>query len=521
VDRLDEWAGHPSGIVRSTLDPVYQDTAEKKLRSAVSRLKPLGVHNGAVIVVDNRTLGVLAYVGSVDLKDPDGGQVNGCDILRSPGSTLKPFLYALSIEEGLVTPRQVLTDIPRDYGSFKPANYEGHFSGVVPAREALAQSLNLPAVDLESRLQSVNGGLRNWIRGLGFASERKEDLDTGLSMVLGGYPVTLEELVGLYAALANGGLWRPLRFLEEQEEAALVQKRILSPEACYLTAEMLSEVHRPDLPRSWEFSPNHSRVAFKTGTSFGSRDAWCVGFTPDYTIGVWLGNASAKGSPALIASETAAPVVLDLFNEWTRSKDHWFEPPRGLAHRKVCPVTGYPVGPYCPEGVDDIYLPGVSRKEICDVHRRIFVRKSDGREACYACMTGPSGLYQERTVEVWPPDVQWFLQKNKRKYDVIPEHVPGCPRYRPGPSPRIVSPSRGGRYEVKTDRPPGSQRLSLVAQAGADAGELYWFLGDKLIAKGRQDEPLFWEPRPGKWEVSVVDSGGRSDKVTLRVLERR
>jgi penicillin-binding protein 1C len=336
-------------------------------------------------------------------------------------------------------------------------------------------------------------------------------------MVLGGYPVTLEEIVSLYAALANGGLWRPLKFYKNEPSNVRIQKRILAPEACYLTADMLSEVHRPDLPRSWEFSPNHSRVAFKTGTSFGYRDAWCVGFTPDYTIGVWLGNASSKGSPALIAAETAAPVVLELFDIWTRAKDHWFTAPSGIAYRKVCPVTGYPVGDACPEGIEDAYIPGVSRTHPCDVHKRITVRKSDGKEACYACMTGPTSSYREKVVEVWPPDVQWFLQKNGRRHDVIPAHVPGCPRYQDRPGPRIISPSPGSHYEVKADLPGPSQKMALVAQAGADAGDLFWFLGDHLIAQGPLEKPAFWDPMPGKWEMSVVDSKGRSASASFVV----
>jgi penicillin-binding protein 1C len=521
VDRADQLAGFPSGVTRLTLDPAYQDLAAKRLREAVEGLKPRGVRNGSLIVVDNHTMEILAYVGSVNLEEKDGGQVNCANILRSPGSALKPFLYALSLDEGILTPRQILTDLPRDYGSFKPANYEGVFSGVVPAREALARSLNLPAVDLESQLQSRNGGLRQWIRGLGFGGEKRADLDPGLSMVLGGYPVTLEEMVSLYAALANGGFWRPLKFFRGETGMISTRKKILSPEASFLTTEMLSEVHRPDLPRSWEFSPTRSRVAFKTGTSFGYRDAWCVGVTPDYTIGVWLGNASAKGSSALIASETAAPVVLELFHEWTRSKDHWFSMPPGLALRKVCPLTGYPVGEACPLGVDDPYIPGVSRREPCDVHRKIFIRKSDGREACFACMTGSNKAYQEKTVEVWPPDVQWFFRKSGKKHEVIPDHVPGCTRTLSRSGPRILSPSPGAQYEIKASLPLPAQRVALVAQSGADVGELYWFLGTRLIARGKPEEPLFWEPEPGRWEVTVVDSRGRSAMVSFSVFGKK
>ncbi|HTA17490.1 MAG TPA: penicillin-binding protein 1C, partial [bacterium] len=408
----------PGGSVRLSLDAGAQALCERELGWAVAAFRPEGVHNGAVILVDNRSMRVLAYVGSPDPTDPDGGQINGADILRSPGSSLKPFLYALAIGQGLITPRTRLADIPRNYDGFKPADYEGHYEGMLPAEECLARSLNIPAAGLEAALQGR--GLETWLRDIGAATRGREDLDPGLSVVLGAWPVTLEENVCFYAALADGGRLRPLRFLAPAQDPGPppAGRVVLNPLACYLVDEMLANVERPDLPNSWEYSPTHAKVAFKTGTSYGFRDAWALGYTPDYTCGVWLGNADARGSTVLRGASAAAPVLFGILDALTRDNDAWFQRPAGLGRRRVCALSGQPEGPDCPDTEEDDYLPGVSSQEPCMVHRRLWVRKRDGLQVPLRCLTGPAVDYEEKVFAVWPPDVTRFLRLSGRAYDI-------------------------------------------------------------------------------------------------------
>ncbi len=519
VNRAASLSGQASGVLTLTVRPNLQGLAQQMLSGTVSTLRSQGVYNGAVIMVDNHTMKVLAYVGSPDFHDAEGGQINGANILRSPGSALKPFLYGIAIDRGLITPKRILFDIPRDYGGYKPVNYEGKYTGPISAEEALATSLNTPAVGLEATLASETGGLEEWIKQAGCIGRGRSCLNPGLSVVLGAYPMAVEEMVRLYGALANGGRMRPLVFFEEDHGVEPVKgKEVLSKESCYLVSEMLSKVLRTDLPASWEFSPTRGKVAFKTGTSFGHKDAWCVGYNPDYTIGVWLGNANNQGSPALIGHDAAAPVVINLFNQLTRSNDSWFQRPPGVKIRKVCALSGQPAGEDCKNVIEDEFIPGVSDAQPCPTHRRVWVRKKDGREVCRYCMTGKSGEYDSKFFEVWPPDVTRFLRSHGGKFSPIPRHNPDCVYFFSRFKPRITSPKSQGKYELAAGISPESQKITLSVQAGPDVDEVYWFLNGQLISQGKPDKLFYWSPEAGKWEVSVVDSRGRADKVEVLVF---
>ena len=523
VARARHMAGRVSGVLTLTEDPNLQGLAQKLLTEAVANIRNRGVHNGAVMIVDNHTMRVLAYIGSPDFKDPQGGQVNGANITRSPGSSLKPFLYGLGLDHGLITPKSILYDIPRDYGGYQPTNYEGKHQGLVTAEDALAHSLNIPAVGLEASLEAMgNDGLEFWIKAAGCVGRGRGQAEPGLSVVLGAYPMTLEEMARLYAALANGGRMRELCFFQDKPlgPEELKGKALLSPEASYLVSEMLSKVERTDIPASWEFSPTRGKVAFKTGTSFGHRDAWCIGYNPDYTIGVWLGNANNDGSPALIGHDAAAPIVINLFNELTRSTDSWFKRPPGVQVRKICALSGQPAGEDCKDVIEDEFIPGVSDNDPCPVHRRVWIKKKGGFEVCRYCMTGKPEEYTSKVYEVWPPDVTRFLRSHGQRFQPIPRHNPDCTAFYSQFKPHITSPQPGGKYEVQPGIPLDHQRISLSVQAGSDVDEVYWFVNGRLVNQGKPDKIFFLDPQQGKWEVSVVDSRGRADKVNILVFDK-
>ncbi len=522
IRRASALSNHAGGVVQLALQPNLQGLAVRMLEAAIEPIRNQGVHNGAVVMVDNHTMKVVAYVGSPDDTDPHGGQVNGANIPRSPGSALKPFLYGLAIDHGLITPKTVLFDIPRDYAGYKPTNYEGKYSGLVTAEDALAHSLNIPAVGLESSLETMGtDGLVFWIKQAGCIGRGRGQMEPGLSVVLGAYPMTVEEMVRIYAALANGGRMRALRFFEGENQAQEQGKELISPEASYLVSEMLSKVERTDIPASWEFSPTRGKVAFKTGTSFGHRDAWCVGYNPDYTIGVWLGNVDNQGSPALIGHDAAAPVVINLFDALTRSTDSWFKKPPGIQTRKVCAISGEPAGPDCDDVVDDLFIPGVSDNTACPVHQKVWIRKKDGREVCRYCMTGPPTDYYSKIFEVWPPDVTRYLRSHGKRFDPIPRHNPDCAYFYSRFKPHITSPKSGVKYELQQDFGTENQKMSFSVQTGPDVDKVYWFVNGKLLGQSKPDQSFFWAPEQGKWEVSVLDSQGRADKVQILVFDKK
>ncbi|HEX2953703.1 MAG TPA: penicillin-binding protein 1C, partial [Bacillota bacterium] len=304
----------------STLDGHIQSVAEALLRMHLDMLQSEGITNGAIVVLDNRSHEVLAMVGSGDFADRwHDGQVNGALAPRSPGSALKPFIYALAIERGLITSGHYMEDVPTDFSGYAPENYDRSFSGIVSARTALERSLNLPAVALEEALGDQD--LYFLLQQAGVSSLRSRD-HYGLSIAIGGCEINLLDLTALYSALACRGEYIAPRLLREESEEA--STTLCDPGTAYIITDILTGLRRPDLPTCWEFT-NLPQVAWKTGTSYGHRDAWSVGYNPRYTVGVWLGNFSGEGARNLVGAEVAGPILFELMNNLCRGQQiPWF-----------------------------------------------------------------------------------------------------------------------------------------------------------------------------------------------------
>ena len=392
-------------LIYSALRPATQAKAEDLARNYVRRLGTLGISQAAVLVVNNKTHAVEAYVGSVDFRDAASlGQVDGVRAVRSPGSTLKPLLYGLALDRGLLTPKSVLPDVPTNFQGFRPENFDKHCQGEVTMERALTYSLNIPAVRVLSEVgvPAFTGTLRQ----AGFRQVARDAPHLGLSTILGGCGATLEELTGLYAALANEGQFAPLALTSppsplSRGEGGLVSNsnlisssnpspkqkssgsplytgeggrggevrpagQLISKAAAYLLTDILAQRTRPDLPVDAASSRHLPRIAWKTGTSYGRRDAWSIGYNRDYTIGVWVGNFSGQGSPALTGADVASPLLFDLFNALAyNSTNEWFAPPASLDFRLVCAETGLVPGEHCDNQLIDYYLPGTSNSRRC------------------------------------------------------------------------------------------------------------------------------------------------------------
>lgn len=324
------------GTVVTTLDRQWQEIALTSLRSQVRKLP--GVCDGAAIIIENETGAVRALVGTLDLLAPGTGWVNAACRPRSPGSALKPFIVATAIDAGLILPETLVADAPLIYPGYRPENFDGHYQGLVTVREALSRSLNTPAIRL---LQAVGADyahaclLRCGLRNL----SRRPAADVSLSLALGSGEVTLLELTNAYAGLARGGLFFPPRLLEAGAAEALAVP-VFSPGAATLVIEMLAD--RP--------LPGASRLplAWKTGTSNGCRDAWCVGLNRDLTIGVWLGNKSGRPAAGLVGASAAAPVVADILSRvYAGLAAAPLPTPTGTTPTAICRASGLPAGPAC------------------------------------------------------------------------------------------------------------------------------------------------------------------------------
>ncbi|MCU0404143.1 MAG: penicillin-binding protein 1C, partial [Chitinophagaceae bacterium] len=345
-------------IVKTTLSLNLQQMTEKITGDYVRGLKLMGIRNAAVVVADTKTREILAYAGSANFFDTtDAGQVNGAKAWRQPGSTLKPLVYGLAMDAGLVTPKKVIADVPVNYQGYTPENYDLTFNGQVTMEYALMHSLNIPAVNT---LREV--GVEKFIKTLvqsGFQQIKRDQEKLGLSMILGGCGTSLEELTGLYCMLANNGNYKPLKFLLNEKDG--FSTRILSEEASFMLHETLSKIDRPDLPLNWGVTESLPRIAWKTGTSYGRRDAWSIGYNKSFTIGVWVGNFSGSSNPGLSGSTIATPLLFRLFNAIDRtSHNDWYEPPPTLEQRIVCAETGLPANEHCDQRILDYFIPLVS-----------------------------------------------------------------------------------------------------------------------------------------------------------------
>lgn len=500
-------AGGDEGVVATTLDLRLQRLLERAVRAHVERRRAVGIDNAAALLVDHRTMEVLAAVGSADFHDARiEGQVDGTRARRSPGSALKPFVYALALEQGLVHPRTVLADAPARFRGYDPENIDGRFMGPLSATDALDRSRNVPAVALASRLRP---GLHDLLSRAGVGGLRPEEW-YGLSISLGGAEVTMEELAALYAALAEGGVHRPTRTRLAAPPAQGTP--LVSPQAAWLVLDMLG--HNPRPGADTRFARDPLPVAWKTGTSHGYRDAWAVGVAGPYVLAVWVGSFDGRGNPAFVGLDAAAPLlfqILDALRAETRSP--WVKPPppAGVARVRVCPISGKLPGPHCRRAEETWFIPGTSPIDTCDVHREIRVDAAGRR----ACRPGPGT--RAELFELWPSDLLRLFAEAGIPRRVPPPAAPGCPLDDlTGAAPRITSPQPGVAYAVRA-ADVGVQAIPLAAVTDGDAQEVFWFVDAELVGRARRGEAFLWKARPGRFAVRAVDDRGRAGAVRVEV----
>jgi penicillin-binding protein 1C len=498
--------------IHTTLDLGVQRLCERLASGHAGRLRGLNIHNLSIVVLDNTTSELLALVGSPDFNDSrHDGQVNGATAHRSPGSTLKPFAYALAFDKGLVVPATKVEDIPVSYSGYSPENYDEEYHGLVSVRQALIQSLNVPAVNVTSKL-----GLRQFydlLKEGGLTSLDKPHYLYGLPLVLGASEVSLLDLSNLYATFARGGVWTSIK--QTRGQSLDSEKRLFSEETSFIVSTILSNLERPELASSWEFSSDRPTIAWKTGTSYGRKDAWTIGYNPDFTVGVWVGNFSAEASPYLVGVEVAAPIMLDVFQEITRGKElTWFDPPPDIEMRDFCAASGMQPGPDCPQTAIGMYIRDVSPGKRCDIHKAVRVDAKSGYMVCRGC--GQTDQIVEQVVEEWPPKVSgWLLARGMTT--PLPEHNPDCRGTLSENAPVITSPEDDGRYVLTTAVPREYQKIMLEASVAGEIREVHWFLNREWFATVEPGMQLFYVPEKGTHRLMCVDDLGRSMSVSFVV----
>jgi penicillin-binding protein 1C len=500
-------------VLKTSLDPLMQNIAEKMLWDRLSELAAFGVQNGSVVILDNKTGKVRALVGSNDFFDKDNaGQVNGALSQRSPGSCLKPFTYVIGFDLGLYTPRMILADVPVQYEGYAPANFSKKFRGPVAVREALADSLNVPAVEVLQKTGYQR--LYTFLKQAGITTITKSPEQYGLSLTLGTAEVRLLELVNAYAVLARLGTYQPVSLLDNNDPVR--QERLMSEGASYLVADILEDSERLASSGFVGNRQNLPRFSWKTGTSYGNHDAWCVGYNAEYTIGVWLGNFSGKPAKSLVGIEAAAPVALRLFERiYAGRAAPWYEKPASVGTRRVCLLSGEPASRICPHSAEDLFITGRSMDRQCSIHKKFTIDLETGTTVDVVSR----GLkVKEEVFEVWPQTLHTWFEQHDPSYVSPPIVESGIDMKAnwEGANPKILSPVNQCEYLMDRTRAE-KQRLVLKADGSYDSRKLFWFINGQYVNEGRAGEGFFWPMREGHHRITVTDDHGRSSSVVIFV----
>ena len=495
----------PGQNIHSSLDLRLQHTLERVLREYLLARRDSGVVNASALLLDARDMQVKAMLGSAAYFDAQiDGQVNGTQAKRSPGSTLKPFIYGLALDQGILHPMSILKDAPTSFGPFSPENYDGRFVGPITAQDALIRSRNIPAVAVASKLSRPN--LYDFLKMAGISRMESQE-HYGLALVLGGGEVTMEELAQLYAMLANGGEWRPASLLAERAKTA--GTRLLSEEASFIVLDMLRQNIRPDT-----LAPARPAVAWKTGTSWGFRDAWTAGVFGPYVLVVWLGNFEGHGNPSLIGIDMAAPLFLRMVDavraEGLASGEVARRQPPDLRKVEVCTASGELPDALCPATSTTWFIAGKSPIARSRLHRTVWVDRRTGKASCTA-----SADAVPQVVEYWPSELQHLFRQSGLPRQAPPQGLVCEESANESAGPRISSPLRGVSYTLRASRP---EPLLLRAEAQGGVNELFWFVDGAMAGRTRPGETLLWRPKEARhYTVRVVDDSGHADSRDLVV----
>jgi len=503
------------GEIRTTIDSDLQALVESRITNYVERHAPMGVENAVALLINYQTMSVEAYVGSADFfNNAIEGQVDGIRARRSPGSALKPFVYALAMDQGLIHPMTLLKDAPRRFGAYTPENFDQGFLGPLFARDALILSRNVPAVHLAGSLQ--NPDLHDFLEQSGIQGLQPRE-HYGLAIALGALEVSMEELGGLYAMLANEGLLEAPRYLADQAQAK--SKRLISPEASYLTLNMLRHTAAPDERKLPGQLRNTFPVAWKTGTSYGFRDAWSIGVFGPYVLATWVGRFDGLGNPAFIGRRAAGPLFFEMARAIERELGPF--PPASdpnhlnLARVEVCAPTGDLPNEHCPQTMASWFIPGVSPLQLSTVFRAVPINPHTGRRACFH----EPPKTQLEVFEFWPSDLLVLFRTAGIARKLPPRLEQDCSLDAAGSTgavPEIRAPDPNIIYTLRSQRR-DEERIPLSAIAESDTQTLYWFVDDRYVGKANRGEVLFWRPSVGTFDVRVVDEHGRAAATNMKV----
>ncbi|TYP93693.1 penicillin-binding protein 1C [Fodinibius salinus] len=515
--------------VKSTIDLSLQKQARNVVERHHKLLKQNQIHNTAALIADVKTGAVRAYIGNT--KDASSPHENNVDVVtapRSTGSILKPFLYMLMQDKGQLLPNMLVADIPTEIAGYSPENFSRSYNGAVPASEALSRSLNVPAVRL---LQDFGvPRFHHYLQQMGMKTLDYPPEHYGLSLILGGAEGSLWDITGMYTSVARfmnhynaanpqTNIFRPkpLHFTKGAENSSEYSFP-LNAGAVWYTLETMLDVHRPEKDVNWRQFQSSRKIGWKTGTSFGYRDGWAIGVTPEYVIGVWVGNADGEGRPGLIGIKTAGPILFDLFD--SLDKTSWFhEPLYAMQKVPVCSKSGHRAGPYC-NTVDTVAVPKPGLKtEPCPYHQQVHLDKTENYRVNSNCMS-----IEKMKDESWfvlPPAQEWYYKQKNPNYRVLPPMLKQCQKNTDATTVmELIYPHDASQIYIPKELD-GSKGKTIfkVAHRGNNS-TVYWHLDNQYLGKTKDSHQMALSPLPGRHLLTLIDEEGATLRHQFKILSR-
>ncbi len=498
---------------RSTINRGIQTQVEDLAERWSNEFGRSDIRNLAILVIDIPSNQVVAYCGNVHFDRKQGGnQVDVIQAPRSTGSILKPFLYYAMLQEGSLLPDMLLPDVPVNINGFTPQNFSMQFEGAVPASEALARSLNIPAVTMLQRYGVPK--FHSFLQQIGLKTINRSSSHYGLSLILGGAEATLWDVTNAYAMMGRSLLQLPQRSCSLLLPTSRITESTdpFQPGAVWQTFDALKEVNRPE-EIDWKSIPSMQTIAWKTGTSYGFRDAWAVGVTPRYAVGVWVGNATGEGKPGLVGAQTAGPVLFDIFNLLPSSS--WFTRPAGIfVEAEVCRKSGHLKGRFCDETDTLLVLPAGLRTEACPYHHLVTLSADESQRIYENCANTEPTL--QKSWFTLPPVWEWYYKQHHPEYKPLPPFKAGCGEDTFQPM-QFIYPPMNARIKLPKQLDGSKGFLTVELAHSNPNATVFWHLDETYQAQTQDFHKISLQPAAGKHSLTAVDGEGNTISTTFFV----
>jgi penicillin-binding protein 1C len=498
---------------RSTINKGIQTQVEDLAERWSNEFGRSDIRNLAILVIDIPSNQVVAYCGNVHFDRKQGGnQVDVIQAPRSTGSILKPFLYYAMLQEGSLLPDMLLPDVPVNINGFTPQNFSMQFEGAVPASEALARSLNIPAVTMLQRYGVPK--FHSFLQQIGLKTINRSSSHYGLSLILGGAEATLWDVTNAYAMMGRSLLQLPQRSCSLLLPTSRITESTdpFQPGAVWETFDALKEVNRPE-EIDWKSIPSMQTIAWKTGTSYGFRDAWAVGVTPRYAVGVWVGNATGEGKPGLVGAQTAGPVLFDIFNLLPSSS--WFTRPAGIfVEAEVCRKSGHLKGRFCDETDTLLVLPAGLRTEACPYHHLVTLSADESQRIYENCANTEPTL--RKSWFTLPPVWEWYYKQHHPEYKPLPPFKAGCGEDTFQPM-QFIYPPMNARIKLPKQLDGSKGFLTVELAHNNPNATVFWHLDETYQAQTQDFHKISLQPAAGKHSLTAVDGEGNTISTTFFV----